>query len=87
MKILCAHTLICKQTHKQSRSKGSEYFTATSFTSENTSENLFQINIQLCSDGEMKIERFLGMHLFWLPFIIYIYCLVARDLRPFQVQL
>lgn len=64
MKIVCVHTLPGRQTHKEP-SKGSKYFTATSLTSESTSENLFQINILLCLHGKMKIQRVLGIHIFF----------------------
>lgn len=67
MKIVCVHTLPCRQTHKEP-SKGSEYFTATSLTSESTSENLFQINILLCLHGKMKIQRVLAIHIFFYSF-------------------
>lgn len=77
------HILPCRQTHKEP-SEGSEYFTTTSLTSESTSENLFQINTLLCSHGKMKINRVLEFHLFRNSFIIYIYCLVSRDLSPFK---
>lgn len=50
------HFLLCRQTHKEP-SKGSEYFTTTSLTSESTSENLFQKNILLCSHGKNEDKK------------------------------